>query len=123
VRSNRRTPRSSSSFRIGTLSGGWLRWSRRAARPKCSSTATATNELFNAGKIDLVDELLSPHYVNHSPGSPDQPRDREAVKSVVLALRRAFPDHTIERFAGDRIVAHHRLTDELALLRQLGALP
>jgi predicted ester cyclase len=30
---------------------------------------------------------------------------------------------TIERFLGDRIVAHHRVTDELSLLRQLGALP
>jgi steroid delta-isomerase-like uncharacterized protein len=29
---------------------------------------------------------------------------------------------TIEHFRGDRIVAHHRLTDELALLRQLGLL-
>ena len=28
----------------------------------------------------------------------------------------------IERFRGERIVAHHRLTDELAMLRQLGAL-
>ena len=27
---------------------------------------------------------------------------------------------TFERFRGDRIVAHHRLTDDLTLLRQLG---
>jgi predicted ester cyclase len=27
---------------------------------------------------------------------------------------------TIERFSGGRIVAHHRLTDEAALMRQLG---
>lgn len=26
---------------------------------------------------------------------------------------------TIERFEGDRIVAHHRVTDEAALMRQL----
>ncbi|WP_419249695.1 ester cyclase [Sandaracinus amylolyticus] len=29
---------------------------------------------------------------------------------------------TIERFRGDRIVAHWRLTDELALMRQLGVI-
>ncbi|HVU05958.1 MAG TPA: ester cyclase [Polyangiaceae bacterium] len=29
----------------------------------------------------------------------------------------------VERFSNGKIVAHHRLTDELALLRQLGALP
>jgi steroid delta-isomerase-like uncharacterized protein len=120
-------------------------------------------ELFNQGKSELVHELLAPGYVNHSTASPDQPRDRQGVAAVVLALRRAFPDlryriedliesedavavrttvtgtHrgdffgapptgrsfsvsqlTIERFAGGRIVAHHRVTDELSLLRQLG---
>ncbi|MCA9641148.1 MAG: ester cyclase [Polyangiaceae bacterium] len=120
-------------------------------------------QLFNEGELELVDELLHPDYVNHSPGSPEQPRNRAAVKDVVRELRDAFPDlHytieqlvvgedsvavrttlrgtqcgpfygnppskrsvevsqiTIERFLEGRIVAHHRLTDELALLRQLG---
>jgi steroid delta-isomerase-like uncharacterized protein len=124
------------------------------------------DELFNAGNVELVDELLHPDYVNHSTGHPDQPRTREAVKGVILALRRAFPDlhyaiedmvigddavavrttmsgthlgdffglpptgkpirvtqFTIERFADDRIVAHHRLTDELTFFRQLGVVP
>jgi len=31
--------------------------------------------------------------------------------------------HTIERFRDGRIVAHHRLTDDLSMLRQLGVLP
>ena len=55
-------------------------------------------ELFNQGKVELVDELLHLEYVNHSPGSPDQPRGREGVKAVVKALRAAFPDlaYTIE---------------------------
>lgn len=122
-------------------------------------------ELFNQGKVELVDELLHPEYVNHSPGSPDQPRGREGVKAVVRALRAAFPDlaytiedlvvgpdavavratmrgthlgdffglpasgrtfavqqMTIERFRDGRIIAHHRLTDEASLLRQLGAI-
>lgn len=30
---------------------------------------------------------------------------------------------TFERFRDGRIIAHHRLTDELSLLRQLGVLP
>jgi steroid delta-isomerase-like uncharacterized protein len=121
------------------------------------------DELFNQGRLALVEELLAPDYVNHSPGSPDQPRDRAGVAAVVSALRGAFPDlhyqieqlvegpdavavrttmtgtHrgdffglpatgrtirvsqiTIEQFRDGRIVAHHRLTDELSLLRQLG---
>lgn len=121
------------------------------------------NELFNQGRVDLVDDLLDPAYVNHSPGSPDLPTGREGVKIVVKVLRDAFPDlrytiedmvvgegavavrttmrgthrgsffglaptgrtfevqqFTIERFKGARIVAHHRLTDEASLMRQLG---
>src|SRR5688572_22856698 len=33
-----------SSFWIWRDSGGWVIWSRSAARPKCSSSATATND-------------------------------------------------------------------------------
>jgi len=123
-------------------------------------------ELFNLGRLELVDELLSPNYVNHSPGSADLPLGREGVRIVVAALRRAFPDlhyvidglvvgadtvavratmtgthhgdlfglpatgkavsvaqMTFETFSGEQIVAHHRLTDDLAMLRQLGVLP
>jgi steroid delta-isomerase-like uncharacterized protein len=122
------------------------------------------HELFNQGRIELIDELLDPDYVNHSPGSPEQDRGREGVREVVQLLRRAFPDlrytiedlvigtdavavrtmmsgthegeffglpptgrrfavsqMTIEHFRGDRIVAHHRVTDIDALMRQLAS--
>ena len=118
-------------------------------------------ELFGEGRLELVDELLHPAYVNHSP-APGLPPGREGVRVVVRALRAAFPDlrytiedlvvghdavatrttmrgthrgdlfglaptgrrievgqMTIERFRDGRIVAHHRLTDEAALQRQL----
>lgn len=122
-------------------------------------------ELWNEGRLELVDVLLAEDYVNHSP-SPGLPPGREGVRIVVRALRAAFPDlhyrvedvvvgddavavrttvtgtHrgelfgapptgrsfrvpqlTVERFRGGRIVAHHRVTDELGMLRQLGLLP
>jgi steroid delta-isomerase-like uncharacterized protein len=122
-------------------------------------------ELFTDGHLALVDELLHPEYVNHSPGSPDLPRGREGVKIVVAALRLGFPDlrytieelvvgqeavaarttmrgthrgvffglpatgravevaqMTFETFRDGRIIAHRRLTDELALMRQLGVI-
>lgn len=118
-------------------------------------------ELFNEGKLDLVDVLLAPNYVNHSP-SPGLPPGREGVRVVVRALRTAFPDlsytiedlvlgddavatrttmrgthrgdffglaptnrpievaqMTIERFSEGQIIAHHRVTDEAMLMRQL----
>ena len=121
-------------------------------------------ELFNEGRVELIDELLHPEYVNHSP-SPGLPAGRAGVRVVVEALRGAFPDlryaiedmvvgddaiavratmrgtHagdffglppsgrafevsqiTIERFRQGQIVAHHRVTDEASLLRQLGGI-
>jgi steroid delta-isomerase-like uncharacterized protein len=120
-------------------------------------------ELFNQGRLELIEELLHPEYVNHSP-SPGVPAGRDGLRVIVPALRSAFPDltytieelvvgadavatrttlrgthrgdffglpasgrafcvqqMTIERFAQGRIIAHHRVTDEASLLRQLTA--
>jgi steroid delta-isomerase-like uncharacterized protein len=118
-------------------------------------------ELWGQGRLDLVDELLHPDYVNGSP-SPGLPVGREGLRIIVPAMRAAFPDlryaieelvigddavatrttmsgthrgdffglaatgrvvkvaqMTIERFRDGKIVAHHRVTDEAALARQL----
>ena len=122
-------------------------------------------ELFNAGRIELVPELLAETYVNHAPGWEGLSTGRDGVAEVVRVMRAAFPDlhyeiedlvvsetavaarttvtgtHTgpfaglapsgrafrvqqitIEHLHEGRIVAHHRVTDELSLLRQIGAL-
>jgi steroid delta-isomerase-like uncharacterized protein len=42
--------------------------------------------------VDLIDELLAPDYVNHSPGMPDQPPGPEGVKAVVSMFRSGMPD-------------------------------
>lgn len=52
-------------------------------------------ELFDQGRTELAFELLAPDYVNHSPGSPDLPRGRDGVVTVVQArdarVQRATP--------------------------------
>jgi steroid delta-isomerase-like uncharacterized protein len=48
--------------------------------------------VWEEGNIDLVDELLAPDYVNHTPASPDQPTGPEGVKGVVTMFRSAMPD-------------------------------
>jgi hypothetical protein len=47
-------------------------------------------EVWNQGKVDVLDELLAPDYINHTPSS-------------------------------GRILEHWRVTDELSLMRQIGA--
>jgi len=42
--------------------------------------------------VDLIDELLAPDYINHSPGIPDQPEGPEGVRAVVDMFRSGMPD-------------------------------
>lgn len=51
-------------------------------------------EVFNEGRLDRLDELLSPSYTYRDapPGTPPGP---EAIKQVVTMFRGAFPDLTI----------------------------
>jgi steroid delta-isomerase-like uncharacterized protein len=48
-------------------------------------------QVFNEGRLDLVDGLLSPSYVFHDapPGTPPGP---EGIKQIVSTFRAAFPD-------------------------------
>ena len=68
-------------------------------------------EILNQGKVELIDELYAPDYVEHT-AQPGVPATREGFKQTVIALKTAFPDlhyvieDTIE--SGDQIV--HRLT-------------
>jgi predicted ester cyclase len=66
------------------------------------------NELFvecwRTGDVDILDEVLAPEFVYHSPGAPP---DLGGFKQSLLMLRAAFPDmrSTVEDlFAeGDRV--------------------
>lgn len=68
-------------------------------------------EVLNNGNFDLLDELLTTDYVEHSPQF-GMPPTREGLKRSLVALKTAFPDirYTIEDSidCGDRIV--HRLS-------------
>src|SRR5215208_8519377 len=48
--------------------------------------------VFEQGNIDLLDELLAPDYVNHTPATPELPTGPEGVKEVVSMFRSAMPD-------------------------------
>ena len=65
------------------------------------------DEVQSGGNIDLIDEVCSPGFVNHS-APPGIPADREGIKILTAMFRGAFPDShfTIEDMVaeGDKVV-------------------
>jgi steroid delta-isomerase-like uncharacterized protein len=121
------------------------------------------DEVWNHGRLDVLDELIADDYVNHSASIPNPRPGPQDLKPIVAEMRRAIPDlhyeildlvvapdkaaarvrmtghhreplfglpavggridvtqMQFEWIRGGRIVRHWRLTDELALLRQVG---
>ncbi|WP_164851263.1 ester cyclase [Larkinella soli] len=120
-------------------------------------------EVWNEGRLDRLDDLLTPDYRNHSSSIPNPQPGPEGLKPIVQAIRNAFPDlnyriedlivtedrvvarvvmsgtqtgdffgiaptgrrievsqMNIEAVRDGRIAEHWRLTDEAAMLRQMG---
>ena len=49
-------------------------------------------EAFNSGNLDVVDELVSPEFVNHDAAQPEPAVGIEAAKASIQGYRDAFPD-------------------------------
>ena len=64
------------------------------------------DEVWNQGKLELIDELCAEGYTDHDPLLGES--DREAMKAAISGYRAAFPDleFTIEEIfaAGDRVI-------------------
>lgn len=78
-------------------------------------------EVLNQGKLQLIDELFGPDYVDRTP-QPGVAPTREGFKQWVTALRTAFPDirYTVEdtieggdKFVG-RLTASGTMTGDFA---------
>jgi predicted ester cyclase len=65
-------------------------------------------EIQNHDNLALIDELLAPTFVNHTP-APGLSPDREGIKQLLSMFRAAFPDGvmTIEDMIaeGDKVVS------------------
>ncbi|WP_211092526.1 ester cyclase [Chitinophaga varians] len=64
-------------------------------------------EAWDQGKLEALDSLLAPQYINHTPSTPDPPRGPGGLKPIIAAFRRAFPDLHFEikdLIASDSIV-------------------
>lgn len=69
-------------------------------------------EIFDKGKLDLIDEYFAPDYIEHDPQPPGVPGGREGLHMFAAALREAFPDLHYELLHqyhdGDAHIAHIR---------------
>ncbi|WP_343308155.1 ester cyclase [Chitinophaga niabensis] len=50
------------------------------------------NEVWNEGKLEVLDELLSEDYINHTPSTPNPPPGPDGLKPIIQAIRKGFPD-------------------------------
>jgi steroid delta-isomerase-like uncharacterized protein len=53
-------------------------------------------ELFNAGNLDVADELIAQDHVHHDPAMPEEGHGIEDFKQFAALYRSAFPDVHIE---------------------------
>ena len=49
-------------------------------------------EVFNQGRLDVIDEIVAPDIKEHGDLPPGIPAGREGLKAVASALRKGFPD-------------------------------
>jgi steroid delta-isomerase-like uncharacterized protein len=76
-----------------------------------SNLATArriVDEAWNQRRLDVLDETLSPDFVNHDPADPEDVRGIDAIKERVRSYHTAMPDLAVtieEAFASGDLVA------------------
>lgn len=70
-------------------------------------------ECWNHGRIDLVDELVAPDFVDHLPFDDDLPEGNQGLKAAIRLVRMAFGDlHLLVEdmiAEDDRVVIRFRL--------------
>lgn len=71
-------------------------------------------EAWNEGRVDVLDELIDPAYVNHSSSLPDPRPGPADLKRIVQAMREGIPDLHYEildmAVAMDKVAVHLRVT-------------
>jgi predicted SnoaL-like aldol condensation-catalyzing enzyme len=71
-------------------------------------------EVWNQGRVDVLDELLTSDYVNHSPSIPNPRPGPADLKPIVQAMRAGVPDLRYEMLDvivdGDKVAVFLRVT-------------
>lgn len=67
-------------------------------------------EVWNQGDLDVLDEIIAPDYINHSPGAPNPLPGPNGLKPIVESIRKAFSDlkYVIENMviSDDQVAVH-----------------
>lgn len=67
----------------------------------------------NAGRMELVEELIAEDYVNHS-APPGAPQGRAAIRGYLAIMKKAFPDRRVKNemllCAGDYVIVRSTVT-------------
>ena len=50
------------------------------------------DEVLSAGNLQVIEELISPHYASHYPAGYELGGGPEDVRQIVVGVRKAFPD-------------------------------
>jgi predicted ester cyclase len=68
-------------------------------------------EILSAGRLELLDQLLSPDFVDSTPGAPQNVRGPEVVRSAQQRAREIFPqvEYKVDDLIaeGDKVVARY----------------
>ena len=71
-------------------------------------------EVWNRGDLDVLDTLIAPDYINHSPSTPNPRPGPADLKPIVAAMRHGLPDLHYEILdliiSGDKVAVHTRVT-------------
>ena len=81
-------------------------------------------EIWNLGKVELIDQLYAPNYVDRTPQAGFAPT-LDGLKKAVTALKAGFPDlrYTLDDsiYVGDKLV--HRLTASGTMTGEFNGMP
>ena len=63
-----------------------------SAETNAATARRVGDEAFSQGKVEILDETLSPQVVSHDPAEPQDIRGIQAHKDRIMKYRTAFPD-------------------------------
>jgi predicted ester cyclase len=82
-------------------------------------------EVFSEGKLEIIDEVVHPDFVDHGMPLPGMSKDREGLRAMAGALRQAFPDltNTINQTVAEGDLVAQHVTTAGTMQGELAGMP